>query len=82
MLLAGSQGKVEAAPTLLVESSADEAPGEAPHQLFATGDEADVRPAIAGAQTKLLALAHRDVGTVFAGRGEDGQADRVNAGDG
>src|SRR5260370_18729051 len=57
VLLARSKGQVEAAPALLVVSRSDQAAGEAPHQLFAAGDESGMRPAGTWAQTPRLALA-------------------------
>ncbi len=81
VLLARGQGQVEAAATLFVVGGSDQPARKAPHELFAAGYEADVRSAVAWAQTELLSLSHGDVCAVLAGRREDGEADRVDAGD-
>ena len=40
-----------------------------------------MRAPVTGAQAELLAFAGGDVGAVFAWRGDDGQADGIDAGD-
>src|SRR2546430_2360637 len=57
-------------------------PRRPPHQLLAAGDEPYVRTAVAGREPKLLALPDCDIRTVLAWRCEDGEADRIDAGDG
>src|ERR1041384_5463861 len=81
VLLAGCQRQYEAAPSLGVVGGAHQAPRELTDQLLAARDEADVRTAIAGRQSELLALADGDVGAVLARRREQSKADRVNARD-
>src|SRR5450759_365467 len=82
VLLTGGKGEVEAAATLLVVGGSDQAAGKTPHELLAARDEADVRCAVARAQTELLTFTDGDVGSVLTRGREDGQAYRVDAGDG
>src|SRR5437762_2690676 len=81
VLLPGGQGENKAPASRRVVSAADETPWEAAHEVLPTSDEADVRAPVTGAQAKLLAFAGGDVGAVFARRGDDGQADGIDAGD-
>src|SRR5438309_8021336 len=53
--------------------------GQPAHELLAARHEADVRTAVAWSQAELLALTNGDVGAVFAGGREEGEADRVDA---
>src|SRR5207237_9011083 len=82
VLLTGGQRQDESTAAGGVEGAADQPTRQPSHELFAATDEPDVRAAVAGRESELLALTDRNVRTVLARRCEDGQADRIDAGDG
>ena len=82
VLLAGLQRQHEAAAALAVVGLADQPSRQSADQVLGAGHEADVGAAVGRRQPQLLTFPDRDVSTVVAGGGEQGQADRVDAGDG
>src|SRR5438309_11941766 len=82
VLLTRRQRQHESTPARGVEGAADEPTRQPPHELLAAGDEPDVPTAVAGREPKLLALPDCDVRSVLAWRCEDGEAERLDAGDG
>src|SRR5258707_4689844 len=62
--------------------AADEATRQPAHELLRASDEADMRSAVAGAESELLSLTDCDVGAVLAGRSDDSEADLVDTCDG
>ena len=59
----------------------DEAAGDLADQGLGRGEDAEIRAAVLRGDPERLALAGRDVRAIRAGRGQDGQADRLDDGD-
>ncbi len=58
----------------------DQPAGDLADQRVGRGEDPEVWPAVLGGDPERLALAGGDIGPVLAGRGEDGQRDRLDDG--
>src|ERR1700680_636293 len=81
VLLARGEGEHKAPPALCIARAPDQAARKPPHELLLAGDKADMRTSVAWGKPKPLALAGGNVRAVLSRRGQDGEADRVDASD-
>ncbi len=77
VLLAGLQGEHEAASSFDIDGLADEAPGDAAHELLRHGHVAEAGAAEVHGVAERLSLADDDVGAETPGSLEEAQRERV-----
>ena len=78
VLLAGTQGHDKGSAPVDVRGHANKTAGDLAHKGLATGQDAEIRPAVGERDAQRLAFAGCDVRPVLARRGKDGERDGLN----
>ena len=78
VLLAGAHGHDERAPAVEVGRHPDQPARDLPDERVGRGQDAEVRSAVLRRDAQRLALTGGDIGPVRTGRGQDGEADRLD----